>query len=293
MGSETMNQQEHAMQLLPVRYMEEYRKCALGHAEEIRLRLGRRPGFLYRGYEHSLSGDMLTENDLLRTMEKATGASFHTAMGEITKGYVSSRGLRIGICGAAAMYDGELRGFRSISSLAIRIPQEHRGICDGVIKELYAGGYENTLILSPPGGGKTTALREMIRSLSDAGTRIGVIDERYELAAFDGSSALFDTGKRSDVISGAPKAQAAMMLLRGMNPQIIAMDEITRAEDAETVKEICGCGVGILASAHAACAEELKKRPVYRELLALGIFRHALVIHMNRGERYYKTERLE
>ena len=71
------------------------------------------------------------------------------------------------------------------------------------------------------------------------------------------------------------------------------MDEITRAEDAETVKEICGCGVGILASAHAACAEELKKRPVYRELLALGIFRHALVIHMNRGERYYKTERLE
>lgn len=291
-GSEAMNNHEHAMQLLPARYMEEYRQTAFGHAEEIRLRTGRRPGFIYKGTELILSGEPLTETDLIRTMEKATGASVHTAMGEIAKGYVSSRGLRIGICGTAVMSGGEIKGFRNLSSLAIRIPQEHRGICDGVIRELYAQGYENTLVLSPPGMGKTTALREIIRRLSDGGTRFGVIDERNELAAFDGGTAQFDLGRRSDVITGAPKDAAAMILLRGMNPQVIAMDEITKSEDAGVVRDIYGCGVGILASAHAAGTAELKKRPVYRELLAQGIFRSAVVIGMEKGERRYKTERL-
>ena len=287
-----MNNHEHAMQLLPARYVEEYRQTAFGHAEEIRLRTGRRPGFIYRGTEHILSGDPLTETDLIRTMEKATGASVHTAMGEIAKGYVSSRGLRIGICGTAVMSGGEIKGFRNLSSLAIRIPQEHRGICDGVIRELYAQGYENTLVISPPGMGKTTALREIIRRLSDGGTRFGVIDERNELAAFAGGPAQFDLGRRSDVITGAPKDAAAMILLRGMNPQVIAMDEITKCEDAGVVRDISGCVVGILASAHAAGTDELKKRPVYRELLAQGIFRSAVVIGMEKGERRYKTERL-
>lgn len=287
-----MNNHEHAMQLLPARYVEEYRQTAFGHAEEIRLRTGRRPGFIYKGTEHILSGDPLTETDLIRTMEKATGASVHTAMGEIAKGYVSSRGLRIGICGTAVMSGGEIKGFRNLSSLAIRIPQEHRGICDGVIRELYAQSYENTLVLSPPGMGKTTALREIIRRLSDGGTRFGVIDERNELAAFDGGTAQFDLGRRSDVITGASKDAAAMILLRGMNPQVIAMDEITKCEDAGVVRDIYGCGVGILASAHAAGTDELKKRPVYRELLAQGIFRSAVVIGMEKGERRYKTERL-
>ena len=287
-----MNNHEHAMQLLPARYVEEYRQTAFGHAEEIRLRTGRRPGFIYRGTEHILSGDPLTETDLIRTMEKATGASVHTAMGEIAKGYVSSRGLRIGICGTAVMSGGEIKGFRNLSSLAIRIPQEHRGICDGVIRELYALGYENTLVISPPGMGKTTALREIIRRLSDGGTRFGVIDERNELAAFYGGMAQFDLGRRSDVITGAPKDAAATILLRGMNPQVIAMDEITKSEDAGVVRDIYGCGVGILASAHAAGTDELKKRPVYRELLAQGIFRSAVVIGMEKGERRYNTERL-
>lgn len=287
-----MNNHEHAMQLLPARYVEEYRRTALGHAEEIRLRAGRRPGFLCRGIEHSLGGDLLTETDLIRTMEKATGASIHTAMGEISKGYVSSRGLRIGICGAAVMNGGEIKGFRNLSSLAIRIPQEHRGICDAVIRELFAAGYENTLIISPPGTGKTTALREIIRRLSDGGTRLGVIDERNELAAFDGGAAQFDLGRRSDVITGAPKDAAAMILLRGMNPEIIAMDEITKGEDAQVLMDIYGCGVGLLASAHAAGTDELKKRPVYRGLLEQGIFRHAVVISLEKGERRYRTERL-
>ena len=94
------------------------------------------------------------------------------------------------------------------------------------------------------------------------------------------------------MITGAPKDAAAMILLRGMNPEIIAMDEITKGEDAQVLMDIYGCGVGLLASAHAAGTDELKKRPVYRGLLEQGIFRHAIVISLEKGERRYRTERL-
>lgn len=288
-----MNTHEYVRQLIPTRFAGEYSKYPCGQAEEIRLRLGKRPCVIFSGREQELCGGVVTEEDLLRTMEKATGASFHTAMDSISNGFISSRGLRIGICGTAVLHSGEIRGFRNISSLAIRIPCEHRGICDGIIQETYYQGYENTLIISPPGGGKTTALREMVRCLSNRGERIGVVDERGELAAADGGRTLFDLGEQSDVISLAPKKEAVMMLLRGMNPQTIAMDEITKTEDAETVKEIYGCGVRILASAHAASLEELKKRRIYAELLELGIFKWAVVISIHEGQRLYKAERLE
>ena len=94
------------------------------------------------------------------------------------------------------------------------------------------------------------------------------------------------------MITGAPKDAAAMILLRGMNPEIIAMDEITKKEDALVIRDIFGCGVGILASAHASGTDELKSRPIYRELLEQGIFRHAIVISLEKGERRYRTERL-
>ena len=116
--------------------------------------------------------------------------------------------------------------------------------------------------------------------------------DQFGHAAFDGGAAQFDLGRRSDVITGAPKDAAAMILLRGMNPEIIAMDEITKGEDAQVLMDIYGCGVGLLASAHAAGTDELKKRPVYRGLLEQGIFRHAVVISLEKGERRYRTERL-
>ena len=80
------------------------------------------------------------------------------------------------------------------------------------------------------------------------------------------------------------------MLLRGMNPQIIALDEVSSPGDAVALEQICGCGVGLLASAHAAGREELERRPVYRRMLELGIFSRTLTIHSEGGRRSYRTE---
>ena len=282
-----MERCELALQLLPGRYWPQLRELAPA-VEEYRLRTGEPLGFVRCGREYALPGDAVSESDLLRTLEKATGASLHTATPALNRGYLSVRGLRIGVCGDMLWRDGEAQGFRSYSSLALRVPRECRGICDGAIKSLYADGFQNTLILSPPGGGKTTALRELIRRLSDRGTRLCVCDERGELAASEGADPGFDLGRHTDVLSGCPKAAAAMMLLRGMAPQVIAMDEITQREDLDAVREITGCGVGLLATAHAATVGDLQRRPLYRELLALGCFQAVLVISLHGEGREYR-----
>lgn len=122
---------------------------------------------------------------------------------------------------------------------------------------------------------------------------MAVVDERNELAAADGGEAQFDLGAHTDVLTGAPKAEGALMLLRAMNPQIIAMDEITRPEDTEAIAQAAGCGAGILASAHASCLDELHRRPLYRRLLGQGIFQNLVVISGTGNARRYTAERLE
>ena len=291
-GSETMNGTELALQLLPARYLDLRCRERLRGAEELRFRIGQAPMMLLHGSEIPFADDLISENDLLRILEKATGASLHTAAPALSRGYISFHGLRIGVCGSAVIQNGQLSGFRSYTSLAVRIPRECRGVCDGVLRQLNADGIENLLIISSPGGGKTTALREIVRALSSRGRRIGLIDERCEIAACDAGRPQFALGAHCDVLSGLDKRAGSMMLLRGMNPEIIAMDEISQAEDLEAVREIIGCGVGLIATAHAAELEDLKKRPLYRLLLDEQVFSRLLIIRMEQGERQYDLRRL-
>lgn len=284
-----MDKEALALSLLPAHWREAV-GLRIREAEEIRLRTGRRPSLLLRGEELPFSGDGVTETDLLRILEKATGASLHAVQSSLSEGFVNFRGIRIGVCGMAAMAEGKTSVFRHVSSLAVRIPRECRGICREQIDALLREGFQNTLVVGPPGAGKTTALREMIRRLSDNGYRVGVADERNELASLDEAGQAFDLGRCTDALIGLPKERATLMLLRGMNPLIIAMDEITREEDAGAIAQICGCGVGILASAHAGCKEDLWKRPAYRQLLDRGFFSRLLFVRAEKAGREYRLE---
>ena len=285
-----MNGFARAVNLLP----QSIRQAAseFSDAEEIRLRAGRRPSLLINGRERELNCPELDILDIQRIIEKMTGASLHTAANELAEGYLNCMGLRAGICGKAIIYNGELRGFKDFSSLAIRIPRECRGICAPFMEEIYLKGFRNTLLISGPGGGKTTALRELIRCLSDSGIRIGVVDERNELSASENGVFRFDLGSHSDVLVQMPKAAGAMMLLRGMNPEIIAMDEISTPSDLSAVSQIYGCGVGLLASAHAKNTDELYRRPLYKKLMAMEIFTYIVTISVLCGKRTYTAERI-
>lgn len=292
MGSEAMNGFEKAMELLPRELRRAVEKHGADRVEELRLRRGRAPELVAAGESLRLDAPPVDEELIMRVLEKATGASIHSAAAELRGGYISCNGLRIGVCGTGVVRDGALTGFRDYSSLNIRIPSEHRGICDSLIQSLYASGFENTLIISPPGGGKTTALREFIRRLSDRGLTLAVADERNELSGSEGGAAQFDLGRCTDVLVGVGKAEGAIMLLRGMGPQIIAMDEITQDRDIEAVTQIFGCGVGILATAHGEGAESLNRRTLYRELLDRQIFKNIVTIRKKGGARLYEAQRI-
>lgn len=252
--------------------------------EELRLRCGKPLTVTCGTEEYPVSTPGVTAKDLSHVLEKATDASLHSAISTLKYGFLPYKGLRIGVCGKAVMKDGELVAFSSFRSLVIRIPRPFAGDLSEIASSLCGENFQNTLIVSPPGIGKTTALRELVHLISDQGCTVAVVDEREEI--FPAGET--DIGAHTDVLTGTDKLSGAMMLLRTMGPQVIALDEISRTEDIRAAAEIFGCGVGILATAHGTGLEDMKKRMEYRELFAMNVFRNLLKISVNGADRQYE-----
>ena len=268
-------------------------------AEEFRLRAGRPMMVAYPGGERPVPGSAaVTAADLGLVLEIASQASAHTVLDRVQSGFVTVRGgHRVGICGSAVVKDGQIHNLRELSSLAVRIAREVPGAGAEVLPQLVEEGeLQSTLILSPPGAGKTTLLRDLIRRVSDGlggpPLRVGVADERGELAAMYQGRPMNDMGARTDVMDGCAKGAALMMLLRGMNPQVLAADEITAPEDVEALEQAAGCGTALLCTAHGGGAADLWRRPLYRRLMAAGVFRKVVLIRREGGMRRYQVSDL-
>ena len=176
------------------------------------------------------------------------------------------------------MKDGEITGIREITSLCIRVARDFPGIGG-----MAAGLRGSMLILGAPGWGKTTLLRDIARQISGKST-VAVVDERGEIFPSG-----FIRGPRMDVLTGAPKAGGVEMVLRTMGPEWIAVDEITAEEDCRALLQAQGCGVRLLATAHAGSLEEFGIRPVYKALLDNHVFDYLLIL---RSDKSYRTERI-
>lgn len=286
-----------AARLLPLRLKTELLALPadrISQIEEVRLRAGQTMKLNFSGTEEEAAPDYIIDRDDLESvLECATEASYHAVENELIKGYISVMGgIRLGVCGNAVMKNGAVGGIRSISSLSIRIPRQIKNICADIISEIAESKPENLLIIAPPGAGKTSCLREFVRTASDAGVRVSLADEKGEIAAVYDGIAQFDVGAHTDILTDAPKAKAVMMLLKSMTPELIALDEISSKEDAEAVFEAFGCGVAIAATAHAKCIDDLYRRRVYAEILDAGIFKNCIIITNEGGRRDYRLEKL-
>ena len=262
------------LDVLPPRW----RELDVSDVEELRLRAGQSPVVVENGGQRQLPG-LVRQEELDGILERATQHSSYSSIQTLRQGFVTlPGGHRIGVCGSAVVKNGEMTGFRQISSLCIRFARDVRR--EG--GELLPFLTESSLIIGAPGAGKTTLLRSCIRALSASGRRVCVCDDRSEISAMTQGSAQFDLGPQTDVLTGLEKSEAMMMLLRVMDPQWIAADEITQKRDILAMEQISYCGVKLLATAHAASREELFSRPLYRELMALGVFRRLFVLRPDR-----------
>lgn len=297
---------EEAAGLLPPRFrraalaLEDHRKVRV---EEFRLRALHPPTALMAEGEIPLpyfgAQPCLSTQELAEMVDALTDYSRYACAETLRQGFLSLRGgFRLGVCGTAVLREGSVEGLRDISSLALRIVTERVGLAEALLPQLCAsGGFASTLLLSPPGGGKTTLLRDLIRALSQgdeghAALRVAVVDERGELAVSDRGEAQLSLGAHTDVLTLCPKRLGIEMLLRAMNPQVIAVDEVASAEDAAALIRASNCGAAILATMHAASTEELRRKPIWTPLREAGVFRRAVVLEGSGEARRRRVEDL-
>lgn len=291
---------EQAAAVLP----EELRRALLAvteDAEELHLRAGRPFTWVGRsGREQPVLQNrhplVLTQEHLRRTVEIATAASYHASREKLAQGFLPLRGgHRLGLVGTAELREGKIHSFRSVSSLCIRVAHAVRQIGGGVAEELFRTGEPpSVLLLGPPGSGKTTLLRELLRLASDRyGIRVGLADERSEVAGLWEGVPQFSVGQYTDVLDGCPKGEGLLLLLRGMSPRLLAADEVTAREDIAALSYAANCGVPVMATAHARSAEELRRRPLYRAVLEEKIFSRAVLIRRTEEGRRYLLKELE
>ncbi|MGI6703383.1 MAG: stage III sporulation protein AA [Clostridia bacterium] len=235
----------------------------------------------------------VTPEDTEKALQLMCDCSVYSIMDELREGYITIRGgHRVGVVGKVVTEGGRVKTIKEISGLNIRVSRQVIGCGSSLMPHIVRGreGVYNTLIISPPQCGKTTLLRDIIRQLSDGvpalgffGVKVGVVDERSELAGCYRGIPQNRVGIRTDVLDSCPKAQGIMMLIRAMSPAVIATDELGREEDLAAVREALNAGVNIVTTVHGWNMEDVLRKPVIGKLLCTGVFERAVVLSRRRG----------
>lgn len=266
---------EHILSLLQEPYRAWFQKNMDAVFEELRFCVGQPVLVKELGNERWV-WPRTTQQQVEDILRCACRQSMYACAQMLRHGFVTVEGgHRIGVCGSGVIQDGILQTIHEPSSLLIRTAREVVGCAENLVDEVR----RSVLILGPPGSGKTTLLRDLVRLLSDKrGERIGLVDERGEIAACLHGTPQLQVGSRTDVMVNVPKAQACIMLLRTMSPKWLAVDEITSADDIIAMEQAAYCGVEIIATAHGSTLEDLQRRPLYRSLLEKSIFEKVVLL---------------
>lgn len=276
--------------------------------QEIRLRVGREIILIIGGKEQYLSKKgqvipdikeacFITEQDMEAILNHICDYSIYAFSDEIRQGFLTlPGGHRVGMAGQVILEEeGRIRNMKYIRYMNIRISHEIRGAADMVMPYIYEEGkLQDTLLISPPGCGKTTLLRDLVRQISDgnrfsSGMNVSVVDERSEIAGCYMGSPQNDIGVRTDVLDACPKVLGMMMVIRAMAPQVVAVDELGSEDDMRAVCQVMQCGSRVIATVHGDSLEDIMKKNFLEDLVKQQIFGRYIILERTGGKCGIKT----
>lgn len=281
-----------ALSVMPERLCEEIRRIALGRREgisgirEIRLRSAGRCSMLV-GFEWIRLYTAVSSREIEGVVERISGGSLYAHRDTVSSGYVTLKGgVRVGLCGSASYEYKTMIGVSSLTSLVFRIPTGECAFAEALFSVYREGVKRGMLIYSPPGVGKTTALRSLARDIGGGKDpkRVAVIDERCEFDPEDYADC------EVDILRGYKRKSGIEIATRTMSPDLIMIDEIG-AEEAASLCSVARFGIPLVATAHSASLEEVLAKPALRPLLDCGCFDIFVGISERNGEYRLAVDR--
>ncbi len=263
--------------------LSQLQKPVIDELEEIRLRCGQNITLHYGSKEKTLL-KVITKVELQQTLNSLIKFSYYAYEEDLAKGFVTiSGGHRVGICGKAVISNNMPILIREISSMNIRFAKEIIGCANPLIPRLIVNNMPvSTLIVSPPGCGKTTLLRDIARILSERGIKVAICDERSEIAGMYNSQPSFNIGCRTDILDGCDKYHGIPMLIRSMSPNVVITDEIGKKSDIEIIEQCRSTGVSIITSIHGYSIKDLENSKI-EPLIKSKVFKNIVFLSNDNG----------
>ncbi len=227
-------------------------------------------------------------------IRNATENSLYAYNNQIKQGFITAKGgIRLGVAGENVVSDSFLpKTLKDICGINIRIPHEVKNCSQIAFKFIYNKntGLKNTLILSPPGAGKTTFLRDIACQISRNCEQVYnmlIVDERFEIASVVDGKAMLDIGDFADIVSGGNKKFAFENGVRALRPDVILTDELVCEEDALACETAIMSGVKVIATVHATSMNDLRQKVAFKNMIASHCFERFVVISNRCGAGTY------
>ena len=272
------------LDFLPDKILTQIKTLNLLNIGEIRIRANKPITVCVNGkYKNLFIADRFIpgKNDIEQIILKLTKHTLYAYQETIKQGYIiGEHGERVGLCGKCVTCDGEVKMINEISSLNIRLPKEVKGVADFIESRIYRGKIKNLLVISPPGMGKTTLIRDLARIISDNYKKnVLIVDEKGEISG----GGVFDVGQTTDVIIGCDKSYGFTAAVNNMCPDVIIVDELTTEKAVDGAILASLSGVKIAASCHGADVSDVVKKPVFRPLIDNKIIEYCVTLSNRAG----------